>query len=274
MTTNHSKGFYVFLGLTLIFFIGVIDFWVGKDIHFSYFYFIPISLVTWYVSETAGFFMSILSGISWTVNDIWLYPNNFISPISYINTFIQFSFLIVVVLALNNLKSNLDFEKTFARQDSLTGVFNRRAFYETIELELERSERYKRPFSLVYIDLDEFKAINDILGHDTGDQVLYCVGSNILQSIRKTDTLARLGGDEFAVLMPETEGPEAIAVMERVKSGLLKTMQKNIWFVTFSIGIASFTKPPQSVEEAIKNADRIMYVAKDQGKNTIKQENI
>ena len=127
MTTNHSKGFYLFLGFFLIFFIGFLDFWMGKDIHFSYFYVIPISLVTWYASENAGLFMSILSGISWMVTDIWLYPNNLSSSISYINTFIQFSFLIVVVLILNNLKSNLNFEKTFARQDSLTGVLDRKS---------------------------------------------------------------------------------------------------------------------------------------------------
>ncbi|MFZ7104911.1 MAG: GGDEF domain-containing protein [Peptococcaceae bacterium] len=269
---NRSKGFYMIWGIMQIAFVAVIDFCIGEKIVFSYFYFVPISLVTWYVNENNGLLMSVLSGISWTIVELILVPGNFYTGNFYINSALRFCFLIIIVLALSVLKSTLDSEKSFARRDPLTGVANRRAFYEITEKEIERSRRNKHALALAYLDLDDFKAVNDILGHETGDQVLFSVGNIIINNIRKSDTVARLGGDEFAILMPETKAEQAKVVIERIREDLLRAMKKNVWFVTFTIGVICYDTPPLSVEEGIKAADGVMYRAKESGKNMIKFE--
>ncbi|MFZ5944170.1 MAG: GGDEF domain-containing protein [Bacillota bacterium] len=213
--------------------------------------------------------MSILSGIIWTVIEIFLIPENFSSGIFYINSALRFSFLMIIVLALYMLRSTLDSEKNFAREDSLTGIANRRAFYERAEVEMERLRRNKRPLSVAYLDLDNFKAVNDILGHEVGDRVLTVVGSVIEKNIRKTDLVARLGGDEFAILMPESGCQQAELILKRIQQDLLNAMKQNVWFITFSIGVVVYNTAPNDVNELVKTADRVMYSAKDSGKNSI-----
>jgi diguanylate cyclase (GGDEF)-like protein len=134
--------------------------------------------------------------------------------------------------------------------------------------------RYRHPFSVAYLDFDNFKFINDTLGHSVGDDLIRVVVETLNHELRKTDQAARLGGDEFAILMPETDGKIAPQVMERMCSKLLDSMKGNNWPVTFSIGLATFNKPPNSVDDMIKAADSLMYEAKNNGKNRVKSSTI
>jgi len=125
---------------------------------------------------------------------------------------------------------------------------------------------------MTYMDIDNFKGVNDRFGHQTGNNLLRLVAHRIKANVREVDTVARLGGDEFAILLTETGSESAQAVFRKLQKDLLEAMQENKWPVTFSMGAVTFMRPPIDVEEMIKKADELMYMAKKSGKNTIKHE--
>jgi diguanylate cyclase (GGDEF)-like protein/PAS domain S-box-containing protein len=167
------------------------------------------------------------------------------------------------------LRESLERERSAARIDFLTGILNRRGFFEIATSESQRSRRYKRPLSLVYVDLDNFKGVNDTMGHDAGDELLIRVAAIIHSEVRGTDSVGRLGGDEFAVLLPETDQEHGRVVVQKVQKQLMEVMQERKWPVTFSIGLISFQVPPESIEEMVREADRVMYSVKLKGKNSV-----
>jgi diguanylate cyclase (GGDEF)-like protein len=169
------------------------------------------------------------------------------------------------------LKIALDRQKDLARIDPLTSIANSRAFYETANMEFQKSRRHEFPISVLYMDLDNFKEVNDTLGHSTGDTVLKLTANTIIKNIRTIDIAARLGGDEFGILLTQTGAKSAFIVANKLKEMMHNVMRKNNWPVTLSIGIVTFLKAPDSVDEMMKKADLLMYSAKFDGKNNIKQ---
>jgi diguanylate cyclase (GGDEF)-like protein len=155
-----------------------------------------------------------------------------------------------------------------SKTDPLTGAGNLRAFFERAQVEIDRSLRYGHVITIAYLDVDDFKAINDKLGHTVGDEVLTRIAELTFMKIRKTDTLGRLGGDEFAILVPQTEPEVAEVVLNRIREGLFEEMGGRGWTVTFSWGAVTFKAPPSSVDEMIRRADDLIDEAKRRGKNT------
>ena len=159
---------------------------------------------------------------------------------------------------------------TLARVDPLTGAANQRSFYELAQREIERSRRYKYPFTLGYFDLDDFKAINDQFGHKVGDEILRAVVKYATGRLRKTDLFARLGGDEFAFLLVET-GPElAQTIVSKFQEDIFLRIQENNRPVTFSIGALTCVDASLALEEILKMVDDLMYSVKREGKAGIK----
>lgn len=165
--------------------------------------------------------------------------------------------------------------KTFERfEDSLTGLFNRDFFDQEIELVLARAKRQEEPLSIIMLDIDDFKEINDTYGHPAGDKVLASLGELLSDSIRASDVAARFGGEEIAILLPVTEGDIAKGVAERLLEAIrqtkVKIKQKEIEF-TVSIGIASLQKSNRDITagELIDRADKALYRAKRKGKDRI-----
>jgi diguanylate cyclase (GGDEF)-like protein len=167
------------------------------------------------------------------------------------------------------LKSLLVKEQELARIDPLTTVPNRRAFYEALDKERVRSLRYHRPLTIAYVDLDNFKKVNDCLGHAVGDELLVQVAAGLRSNLRASDYVARLGGDEFAVLLPETDATAAELVLRKLRLRLLEEMEAHRWQVTFSIGAATFLDPPDSLDVIIRMADETMYAIKAHGKDNV-----
>jgi diguanylate cyclase (GGDEF)-like protein len=168
------------------------------------------------------------------------------------------------------LKKAVEREQALAQTDYLTGAANARAFEYLLQQEINRLDRYQRPFAIAYIDLDDFKLVNDQLGHDAGDAVLRTVVQTGVAGLRKTDSVARLGGDEFALLLTET-GPElAQLIVSGIHRELLAAMRRNNWPVTFSIGVVTCTGTPRSPHELLKLADDQMYAVKNSGKNGVR----
>jgi len=167
------------------------------------------------------------------------------------------------------LKLALEREKDDARIDFLTRIPNRRAFYEIAAAEATRARRYKRPLTIAYLDLDNFKNVNDSSGHEVGDELLVEVAATIRSNLRSTDTVARLGGDEFAMLLPETSPASGAMVIHKLFEKLQASIRQKDWPVTCSIGVVSFEHPPESVDDMVRQADEAMYSAKVQGKNSV-----
>jgi diguanylate cyclase (GGDEF)-like protein/PAS domain S-box-containing protein len=159
-----------------------------------------------------------------------------------------------------------------AMTDELTGLFNRRSFFNRGVEEIRRSQRYHSPLSLLMLDIDGFKAVNDTFGHDVGDHMLRCVADTLLHNIREIDVLARLGGEEFGILLPNTEAADAVKLAERLRLAIEKTscaVQDQKTSVTVSIGVATRKKEIQSIDGLLKRADTAMYQAKNQGRNRV-----
>lgn len=269
---KQSKWHLITLGFAIVVLVGVIDHITGPELFVSIFYLLPIFLVTWFTERWMGVTISIVSAITWLITDFtaghaYSYP-----AIPYWNMIVRLGTFLIMTLILSALKKALEHEKELARTDPLTGVANGRYFITLAEMEINRARRYKHSFTVVYIDLDNFKTVNDHFGHSTGDALLRSVAHTIRNNIRATDIVGRLGGDEFAILLPET-GPEpAEVITHKVQKVNLDVMQKNEWPVTFSIGVVTFLGPPSTVDEMLKISDGVMYAAKKTNKNAIKYE--
>jgi diguanylate cyclase (GGDEF)-like protein len=170
-------------------------------------------------------------------------------------------------VARQQLEAALAKERELSRLDALTGVGNRRAFYEVLEAERSRAVRYSRPLTVAYLDLDNFKKVNDSKGHGAGDLLLTKVANKLRTSLRITDFVSRLGGDEFAVVLPETNVHAAEKVLEKLRVTLLEETSAHYCEVTFSIGAVTFLNPKDSLEVMVRIADETMYTAKTNGKN-------
>jgi len=169
------------------------------------------------------------------------------------------------------LKRAKNFEQ-LAFRDALTGVFNRRYFDLQIGIELQRTERFESPMSLVFIDIDCFKSINDTYGHQVGDLVLQGLAHVLQSTFRSTDLLARFGGEEFVIALPNITADQAVAmvqaVLEKLRSQPVAKHEGQSFFVTFSAGVAQW-KPGMAVSEWTHDADAAMYQAKQQGRNRV-----
>jgi diguanylate cyclase (GGDEF)-like protein len=183
------------------------------------------------------------------------------------------AYVAVLGVAMAGLQTLRRREAEMARlvtQDQLTNVLNARAFAERLGQELERNRRYPRPLTLMYMDLDNFKVINDTHGHQTGDAVLRLVADAMRSAVRQADVVGRLGGDEFAVLMPETDAQFADAAAKRLIASL-RNVFKGTPNVTASIGVVSCTATDASTDDLLRRADQAMYDAKKSGKDRVVQ---
>ncbi|MGD8785017.1 MAG: diguanylate cyclase [Thioalkalispiraceae bacterium] len=160
-----------------------------------------------------------------------------------------------------------------ASTDALTGLPNRQAIMGKAKKEFSRAKRYDRPLSIVMIDVDHFKSINDQYGHAAGDQVLSNVGHILGDSLRDSDVLARIGGEEFVLLLPDTPEDNAESVAERMREQLARStikFEKINLSITASFGVASISPEDDSLEKMLSRADHAMYEAKNTGRNRVK----
>lgn len=164
--------------------------------------------------------------------------------------------------------------RLIAQSDHLTGALTRRGFVEQVEREIKRSRRYERPSSLVMLDLDYFKAINDGHGHGVGDNVLRHVAEIIKATIRPSDFLGRLGGEEFGILLTETGEDDAKAAAERIRHAIeaqaLAVSPSVSLHVTASLGVASIDETMSTFADWLEAADGMLYSAKQAGRNTVR----
>jgi len=257
-------------GIALLAATGLLDFLTGYELAFSLFYLIPVFFAGWFVGRWEGIAASFASALVLFGVDSasgHLYRN---ACIPFLNAGIRLSLFVVASMLLSELKTAMNREKELASTDYLTGAANSRRFFELLEMECERLERYGRPFTLAYMDLDNFKEVNDQFGHPEGDKALCAIVKYASEHLRKIDVVARLGGDELAFLMPEINDESAHRVLAKLKNGLTDEMARNNWPVTFSIGAVTCNgKLPETRKHLMKLADTLMYSVKNGGKNGI-----
>jgi diguanylate cyclase (GGDEF)-like protein/PAS domain S-box-containing protein len=177
-----------------------------------------------------------------------------------------------VILDVTERKKLEEELRAQASTDSLTGVPNRRSFDAAARREVERARRYAKPFTVIAVDIDHFKRVNDTYGHDIGDVVLRSMTKTCLEKLRITDVLARLGGEEFAVLLPETTLDAAIVLAERLRVGIAKTPIETVkgkLNITISLGVAQFVLNEPTIDLTLKRADEALYKAKREGRDRV-----
>ncbi|MBB4286678.1 GGDEF domain-containing protein [Roseospira goensis] len=159
-----------------------------------------------------------------------------------------------------------------ANEDDLTGALNRRRFIELANIEIERCRRHRRPVSLIVIDIDHFKSINDTLGHAAGDAALTDFAGACREALRVTDLLGRMGGEEFAVLLPETAMASATDVAERLRATIAErqvALDGVTLTITASLGVAQWSEPAETLDALLHRSDTAMYLAKTGGRNRV-----
>lgn len=263
---KQNKLLLFFEGLILIGIIGFVDYLTGHEFAFSVFYVLPILLVTWFTNQRVGIVMSASSAIAWLIADIAARQVDVFPLIPLWNSLVRLTFFLIITILLSSLKESLK----WARTDHLTSAINSRYFYDILQMEIIRSQRNQHPFTIAYIDIDDFKAVNDQFGHVVGNQVLTTLVDSIRNIVRKSDFIARLGGDEFTILFPETDQEAAHIIFSKIQRDLMEIMRQKNWLITFSAGILTCKVAPHTTDEVIRIADELMYSAKSDGKNTVK----
>jgi diguanylate cyclase (GGDEF)-like protein len=261
------------LALGLGFIAGVTAFKLalGSGVMIVDFLIIPVVAVGWFANAAKyGYLVAVVAAADSAVLAVYAETQ---APwhTALLTGLVRFALYLGILALLGMMRRERAGHQHAATTDRKTGAVNAHTFHERAEAEVARAQRYQSELSFAYLDLDDFKAINDELGHVEGDRVLLEVSHVMRTEVRATDTVGRVGGDEFAILMPETGARAARCVIERLRDALARVRTSDARPVPCSIGIVTFDRPPASLGELINAGDELMYLAKQGGKDRIEQ---
>ena len=266
---EYNRYLIFIFSLFIVLLIGFIDYLTTYEISFSIFYLIPVSLTVLLAGFRLAIFISVLSTLICFLADIYSGHVYKYPLIPLWDNLVRLTYYMLHSFFLNQFNLLYNKAKYYSLTDPLSGAVNSRFFHELFERELKRANRSRKAFTLVYLDLDNFKCVNDTFGHATGDMLLKNISRVIQSGIRGFDVLARMGGDEFALLFPESGFDLSSKMIHRIKERIDVEMEKNGWPVTLSIGAVTFNRFEIPVRDMIKLADKLMYNVKRTGKNNI-----
>ena len=256
----------VFGGLLLI---GWVDLVTGVELRVYPLYYIPVGIAAWHLGRGTGIVAAALAAATWA-------GANAVGGLQYsmqglwiLNTSVQFVSFAFIAWLIAELRVRARQESQLARTDGVTELMNRRAFHEYGARVLDRCRHLGVAVTLAYIDLDDFKIVNDTSGHEAGDAVLRAVADRIRLAARPTDLVARVGGDEFVILFPELDERNAAAIIERVRGSLGDEHGGGRPTSSASIGAAVFHDLSVGLESMVARADAAMYQAKQAGKGRV-----
>ena len=233
------------------------------NLGFTAMYVLPVAGAAWFVSARFSIFLALATALaSETVSTL---QSSRPAHVVVWNAVMELGVLLLVSRLVTALLAALHTERTRANTDALTGVLSRSGFIDLARRELERAHRFKRPVVVAYLDVDQFKRVNDSLGHHEGDLLLKIIGATLREELRALDVIGRLGGDEFAVLLPELSVDEAQRVVDRVTQRLRHSALRFGEFVDFSVGLADARH--ETLEEALHDADLQMYATKKRARS-------
>lgn len=264
-----SKNLALSTGLTGFGMVALLDVLTVSQVSFLLLHLLPTLFVTWYAGTAWGVFLAVSMSIVQVFSSIHDDATGSFSLNWYLDIASDLGATLLLVWMQSRLKKAFDHADRLARHDTLTKCLNRTGFYDALQSEINLAKRYGKRFSLVYFDCDNFKHVNDTLGHRVGDALLVTVGSTLHDHVRRVDSVARLGGDEFAILLNEADQVAARQAIAHLRNQLDSAMKAMNWPVTFSIGVATFATAPNAIDEALEMADGLMYEVKKNGKNSI-----
>lgn len=269
------------VALPSIVLIGWIDYVTGRDVSMSALYLVPIVAVAWYGARRDAAISAIVAAVLATFADEpWLSQTALIPLV-----WNSFSSLVIFVAAAGvvgqlrfereqlssltrDLKKGYGREAMLARTDALTALPNLRAFVEAIQRESARAVREGSQLCVLYVDLDDFKSVNDRYGHTTGDTVLQSVATALTSSVRGGDVVARIGGDEFIILLWHATATDAEVVAERIAQRIQEiAAEYPLSHLGASLGVRMFERAPENAEDVVRLADDAMYAEKARRKS-------
>lgn len=242
--------------------VGAVDYLTGSDVQVLPLYFVPLLLAGWSLRVTGAIAFSVAATAVWMGNQFA--GSAQVAPlwISAVNAATEFSAFLTVAVLVASLRNSLQRERALARIDPLTGLLNRRAIAEHMATSLRQLTNEKAAASVLCIDLDNFKAVNDKFGHERGDQILRAVAELMTACFRRTDILVRSGGDEFVVLLPRADASVANELMHRMTEAAAAHAVLCAANVTFSVGVWSEMPVTSKLEVGLRLADERMYSRK------------
>jgi diguanylate cyclase (GGDEF)-like protein len=252
----------------LVALVALLDAATDSRLSLGLFYLIPVAACAWWGGFPYGVLASLAGTAAWITTDCLDDPT---APpaVRVWNGVVRFGFMALAASLVSRLRVGIFRERRLARTDALTGAANGRNFYEAAAAEAGRSARAARPLTLAYLDLDDFKRLNDRLGHAAGDAALIHLVRTVRAHLRGSDLLARLGGGEFALLLPETGEEGAAPLLARLQEALVHEMARRGWPVTVSIGAVTFLRPEGDVDRMVHRIDARMFAAKRKGKGRV-----
>ncbi|MGL4553474.1 MAG: GGDEF domain-containing protein [Gemmataceae bacterium] len=266
---DRLRGAALFsFGLLQIGLIALVDYATGPWLSCSIFYLVPVAFGARFGGFSHGIVLALAGTAAWQLIDQSERPD--MAPVIRAwNGIVHFATLALLCSLFSRLEAGLRREQRLARTDSLTGAANARTFYEAAAAAADRAVAAGRPLTVAYLDLDDFKRLNDLQGHAAGDEALKFLVQTVQQHVRRGDLLARLGGDEFALLLPGAGPDDALPMLRRIQALLAREMAGRGWPVTLSAGAITFLKPASGVDVMIQQVDALRYGAKRQGKGRI-----
>lgn len=260
---SERKAFAV--GIVVLFCLALLDFSLGEDFRLHSLYLFPFAYIAIHCTRVplVIFAAALTFALQGTV--LFFYPIPLTTKI--VSTLVSLSIVCLTGGLARSLRKTLVATHHDATHDALTGLQNRRSFDNFLEAEIARQRRYGSRFSLLLVDLDRFKELNDERGHDVGDNALRLAAKALKQSTRDSDIVARFGGDEFAILLPNSSHADCSAICANIIRNIEEDMTVAGFGVTASIGSTTFDVEPDSPSRAIKKADEALYSAKARGRN-------
>src|SRR3954464_235029 len=232
---SQPRALLTLFGLATFAALTVLRFKSTPGLNFAVLYLVPISFFTWFIGLRSGIASAFASAAVLETFDI----THGAQAHFYWDTLMTLGMFIFMVFILSEVRGLYERERDLSRTDALTGLLNRRAFIEALDRERARHQRFPRPLTLAYLDLDNFKGINDSHGHAAGDALLRAVAQGMENSVRDVDSVGRLGGDEFAILMPETDADASKTAIKKVETKMKESVGTR-WPITFSVGVMPF----------------------------------
>lgn len=264
----HLKIFISAIAAILL--VGYLGYHTGNEISMMLLYALPVFVVARFCGKWEGIVIAICATASWLLVNVIHQPSGESAAIFSWNAFTRFGIFVLIAYTVSlqgKLRAALEREKLRANTDRLTGLLNKGAFRERVEEEMLRAQRYHHPLSLAFIDLDNFKQVNDSQGHARGDKLLLLVSETLTHTIRKTDFAGRIGGDEFTIFFPETDEEQVRNAVDKLVTALDIMTGQSGWQVTASIGVITCWDNCDTYDALLGKADKLMYVAKEKGKN-------
>lgn len=255
----------VLLASTLVYTVAVatVDHLLGDEIPLILLYLPVIAVACWKVGLYFAVHASLVCAFLWLVDDLWLeWRRGGPTVFEWYNAAAHFLCFLFVALVTARLHLAFHREAVIAKTDALTSLPNKLAFDEYVARDLVRTAASGTPSTAVFADCDNFKQVNDTLGHAVGDELLRQAAAAMRQAIRDGDVVARFGGDEFVLWLPGADEDEARGVVTRIQRSFAEIAAERQWPVSLSIGAATFSRAPDSVDAALHVADELMYRVK------------